>query len=1034
MIDNKKRFFIEEYGTKSTFSNFLPGVSGAKGIPLWCHYVNRGQCITCFGIQDKDHSIMEFYPAHQAYRNTKLQGFRTFIKVDGVIVEAFADETNHQVMYIGMNELVIEEENLKAGLHIQVTYYTLPGEEVGALVRQLKITNKDNVSKKIELIDGMPALIPYGVGLGAMKEMGQTTKAWMEVLDYETHVPYFQVRVGMEDSAVVKKITGGNFAFAYETTGNTLPVIVNTEHVFGYDTSLLNPLAFEHQSVEAILSGPQITKNDEPSCFFGKTMELAANESYVINEVYGQTEKKEILLALVKKAGIPGYFDDKYSAATSLTETITDKIATKTASEVFDLYCRQSYLDNVLRGGFPILLGKDKLFYLYSRKHGDMERDYNFFKMLPEFYSQGNGNFRDVNQNRRCDVQFAPFVADANIKIFYNCIQMDGYNPLAVEKITYFVAKEKVSALGALVVAKEKDSFEAFLMESFTPGSLYLKLQGSTPAGDKNIDEIFEMVMEQATGENKTEFGEGYWSDHWTYNLDLIEIYLSIYPDKEHDLIAGERDYTYLTSKATILPRAKRYRKTENGIRQYKFLDKKDTIENVYMVDQAGTVVKSNLLEKLILLGTVKFGALDAYGYGVEMEGGKPGWYDALNGLPGILGSSMCETYELARTVAYTLEMLKKYEETIMLTEELADYMDQIMKAIQENHAEFDTEGAMMGYWNQVNDSKEAYWKKTQYKVSGNIKTFTSKDIIPVFEAFLSILNRGIEKAVDIGHGIAPAYFYFEVTDYTEDADGIQIKDVRLQELPYFLEGPVRFLKLDVPMEEKRDLYEKIRSSELFDQKLNMYKVNAPLADATFELGRCRAFTPGWLENESIWLHMEYKYLLELLKSGLYEEFIRDFHLAAVPFQKEETYGRSLLENSSFIASSANPNPSIHGKGFVARLSGSTVEMIHMWQIMMFGERPFAVRKSELSLEFAPMLPSYLIREDKTVESVFLGEIPVVYHMDAVKDYIPGEYKIERCELTLEDGVHSVDGGVITGSMAAQVRLLQAKKIELFLK
>lgn len=48
-------------------------------------------------------------------------------------------------------------------------------------------------------------------------------------------------------------------------------------------------------------------------------------------------------------------------------------------------------------------LGNNKIFYVYSRKHGDLERDYNYFSMLPEFYSQGNGNFRDVNQNRRCD-------------------------------------------------------------------------------------------------------------------------------------------------------------------------------------------------------------------------------------------------------------------------------------------------------------------------------------------------------------------------------------------------------------------------------------------------------------------------------------------------------------------------------------------------------------------------------------------------------------------------------------------------------
>ena len=52
---------------------------------------------------------------------------------------------------------------------------------------------------------------------------------------------------------------------------------------------------------------------------------------------------------------------------------------------------------------------------------------------------------------------------------------------------------------------------------------------------------------------------------------------------------------------------------------------------------------------------------------------------------------------------------------------------------------------------------------------------------------------------------------------------------------------------------------------------LQMYKVNADLKEVSFEAGRAKAFTPGWLENESIWLHMEYKWLLEMLKSGLYE-------------------------------------------------------------------------------------------------------------------------------------------------------------------
>ena len=41
------------------------------------------------------------------------------------------------------------------------------------------------------------------------------------------------------------------------------------------------------------------------------------------------------------------------------------------------------------------------------------------------------------------------------------------------------------------------------------------------------------------------------------------------------------------------------------------------------------------MISKLCILGMLKFSTLDPFGMGVEMEGGKPGWNDAMNGLPG---------------------------------------------------------------------------------------------------------------------------------------------------------------------------------------------------------------------------------------------------------------------------------------------------------------------------------------------------------------------------------------------------------------
>jgi hypothetical protein len=62
---------------------------------------------------------------------------------------------------------------------------------------------------------------------------------------------------------------------------------------------------------------------------------------------------------------------------------------------------------------------------------------YDRFNLETTFFSQGPGNFRDVNQNRRNDVMLTPAVGDFNIRMFLSFIQSDGYNPLQVDTYMY---------------------------------------------------------------------------------------------------------------------------------------------------------------------------------------------------------------------------------------------------------------------------------------------------------------------------------------------------------------------------------------------------------------------------------------------------------------------------------------------------------------------------------------------------------------------------------------------------------------------
>jgi hypothetical protein len=62
----------------------------------------------------------------------------------------------------------------------------------------------------------------------------------------------------------------------------------------------------------------------------------------------------------------------------------------------------------------------------------------------------------------------------------------------------------------------------------------------------------------------------------------------------------------------------------------------------------------------------------------------------------------------------------------------------------------------------------------------------------------------------------------------------------------------------------RRNIYMRTKSSNLYDKKLSMYYICGDLSSMRQDLGRMVAFSPGWLENQSIWLHMSYKFYLEV--------------------------------------------------------------------------------------------------------------------------------------------------------------------------
>lgn len=1059
------KFIMEDYDRLPAFSSFLPGLAGVKGIPVWSFYTNRGQGMNSFGIHNKNNAMMEFSPAVTAYENVNLKGFRTFIRKDGEFFEPFCgyDPAARRRMEIEKNVLTISEES--HGLRITVEYMILPHENIGALVRHVSVENLGPACQ-IELLDGMAQIIQYGLTNSLYKEMSNLFKSWTDIKNLENRAPVFTMRASSDDSAEVSEIEGGYF-YCVASGGELQPIVYDKSVIFSYNNSMQWPVIFMEQGLDAVLAQEPCFANKVPCAFVPMKRSLGEGEAVAFTAYAGFAPSIELLNSKTPAFCREGYVEEKLADARSLVDQFTKDVWTKSADPLFDRYIEQCYLDNFLRGGYPFVIGQGegrKVIHLFSRKHGDPERDYNFFSIAGEYYSQGNGNFRDVCQNRRNDVFFCPGVGDLNVRQFYNLVQMDGYNPLEIRPNTFVIPEERMEEAKAVLagyVPGQEAALEAVIRSAFTPGQITnaIAARGLTVRGDE--EKLVETLLMLADQRQEAGFGEGYWCDHWDYDLDLVEDYLLVYPEEKERLFFGDATYRYYDSVGVVRPRRDTYVLNKGKVRQYgavedceEKLSRPGFVENGtnWLKDADGNLVTTTLFGKMLTLAVNKFALLDPEGLGIEMDGGKPGWNDAMNGLPGLFGSSMPETMELKRLVEFMLDAVKERQakgdapgntQGVELPEELAGFMDGIMEALGEGLSGFD-------YWDKTAALREAFRAQTKLTVSGKRATVPFDRLERVLGAFAGKLHTSVQTALEIGHGIMPTYFTYEADDYevVKNPDGtdrispyglpsVTVKHFTRVDLPYFLEGPARMLAAST--EAERDtaaaMCAKLKETDVYDKKLKMYKTSASIEPLSMENGRVRAFTPGWLERESVFLHMEYKYFLGMLKAGLYDEFYTAIGDALIPYQDPAVYGRSILENSSFLASSANPDPSVHGQGFVGRLSGSTVEAVSMWLGMFLGNGGFFVQDGQVKLRLAPLLAGSMFDDQGEAAFMLCGKCRVTYHNEKKANcYGTDGAKVTRMRVHLDGEDVAVEGDALEEKLALAVRAGEVPAIEAWLE
>jgi hypothetical protein len=245
--------------------------------------------------------------------------------------------------------------------------------------------------------------------------------------------------------------------------------------------------------------------------------------------------------------------------------------------------------------------------------------------------------------------------------MFLSFIQADGYEPLTVEAVLYqFPDSEKAEKVAKQVTTdagSAKVLGEILKGGAVRPGQLFTLCDDLNINRTKDNDEFIQPIIAAAEDRAMAVFGQGYWADHWDYYVDLIEAYLAIYPDKEEETMY-DNELRYFFSTATVQPRSEKYvlDYTFDGTNKHviqlgsTFFDDQKVeeqeafrdqntgllgIDASWQRDSEGTAFKSTPIAKLFLLSSIKFAMRDAWGMGIEYEGGRPGWLDSMNGLPG---------------------------------------------------------------------------------------------------------------------------------------------------------------------------------------------------------------------------------------------------------------------------------------------------------------------------------------------------------------------------------------------------------------
>jgi len=131
-----------------------------------------------------------------------------------------------------------------------------------------------------------------------------------------------------------------------------------------------------------------------------------------------------------------------------------------------------------------------------------------------------------------------------------------------------------------------------------------------------------------------------------------------------------------------------------------------------------------------------------------------------MNGLPGMVGSGMPETYELYQLLTYVKEVVDKYDRSFIVPTELSDMVNEVNAALDDLKASdfvepespsFDVPDELFTYWDTVATAREKYRAKVEYYFSGNTTELNAAAVSAIVGRWLSEIEIGMARALKFG-------------------------------------------------------------------------------------------------------------------------------------------------------------------------------------------------------------------------------------------------------------------------------------------